>query len=95
MKASERLLTVTEAAKFLGLAKATVYRMCQGAQLAHVRVGPKQGKVLVLAGSCSDYLASARREVKRPSTGPTEQWKAALESEIAAGSKPGSKPRPK
>nr|WP_239578564.1 helix-turn-helix domain-containing protein [Archangium primigenium] len=53
-----RLLTVREVAEWLGLSTATVYRLCERGELAHVRVS---NAIRVPLESLDTFLARGQR----------------------------------
>lgn len=55
---SGRWLTVREAAPLLGLGLGSVYALCAAGKLEHLRVGLRQGKLLIPEESIRSYLAS-------------------------------------
>jgi excisionase family DNA binding protein len=59
-------LNVVQAAKLLGIDRATVYRLCQQRKIRHMRVGSNGGRIVFEAKDIEDYLASCVIEVGEP-----------------------------
>jgi hypothetical protein len=56
------MLTIREASGRLGLTEHTVRGMCsrENPQLAHFRVGPRRGRIMIAEEECDRYLRSCR-----------------------------------
>ena len=59
---AENLFTVKEAAVYLRLEKSVIYGMCTpfNSVLAHFRVGPRRGKILIAREECDRYLRASQ-----------------------------------
>jgi excisionase family DNA binding protein len=57
-------VTVNEAAEVLGIRPATVYQLCRERKLAHYKVGPGGGRIVILPADVAAYLAAHRVEAE-------------------------------
>jgi excisionase family DNA binding protein len=64
-------MTVSEAAKEIGLSADAVYDLCRSGALGHRRIGPNRGRIVILPGHVAAYLAAS--EVSRGVEGPPAQ----------------------
>jgi excisionase family DNA binding protein len=57
-------VTVNEAAEVLGIRPATVYQLCRERKLAHHKIGPGGGRIVILPADVAAYLAAHRVEAE-------------------------------
>lgn len=69
-------VTVNEAAKEIGLSAKAVYALCMSGLLPHRRIGPNQGRIVILPAHVAKYLASCEvNEDNAPGAVGTESVK--------------------